>query len=46
MKNTDDINEKNEGSSDKDTNRKDDVSFKEHKWKSEHEKILVDLQYQ
>jgi len=42
MKNTDDINEKNEGSSDKDTNRKDDVSFKEHKWKSEHEKILVE----
>jgi len=42
MKNIDDINEKNEGSSDKDTNRKDDVSFKEHKWKSEHEKILVE----
>ena len=42
MKNTDDINENNEGSNNKDTNRKDDVSFKEHKWKSEHEKILVE----
>lgn len=42
MKNTDDINENNEGSSDKDTNRKNDVTFKEHKWKSEHETILVE----
>ena len=42
MKDIDDKNENNEGSNNKVMPRKNDETFKEQKWKSEHDTILVE----